>query len=247
MNLKFSGTRALILGGSCGLALSLAEHMINAGLFPILTCRSEKSLDKISDRLKNFRGKYSTARLDFSDRATLASLFEQLDHDLDFLVDFVHGNFESLVASAGEDDVYRYFSENISFRAGVIKQAARIMLAKRRGRCIFISSSAAAKPNPGQGFYAAAKVASEVLYKNLGLELGERGITTVTLRPGYIDEGRGHEYLQSHGKEALEKVPTKKALSVKGFAETIMFYLSESAKDFNAVEIAVDGGLTAGK
>ncbi len=247
MNFSFFGKRALILGGSCDLALSLAENMIKAGLFPILTYRSEKGQDLIIASLKTFDGKYTTAHLDFSEPGSIGPAFQHSDLDIDFLVDFAQGDFESLIASADEVDVYRYFSENVSFRAAVIKKAARIMLAKKKGRLLYISSSAAAKPNPGQGFYAAAKLASEALYRNLGLELGGRGITTVSLRLGYINAGRGRVFLESKGKEALGKVPIKRALTAEEVSETILFYLSDSASGFNATEISMDGGLGAWK
>ena len=174
-------------------------------------------------------------------------MFHLINDDLDFLVDFAHGDIESLVASANEDDICRYFAENVSFRAKILKRAGRAMLKKRKGRLIFISSSAADRPNPGQGFYAAAKLASEALYKNLGLELGCRGITTVTLRPGYIDTGRGRRYMQAHEKETLNMVPIRRALTSEELAETILFFLSDSAGGFNATEVSMDGGLTAGK
>ena len=121
------------------------------------------------------------------------------------------------------------------------------MLKKKKGRLIFVSSTAADMPNPGQGFYAAAKLASEALYRNLGLELGDRGITTVSLRPGYIDSGRGREYIKTRGEDVLEMVPIKRALTGTEVAETILFLLSDSAAGFNATEISLDGGLTAGK
>ncbi|MBW1902889.1 MAG: SDR family oxidoreductase [Deltaproteobacteria bacterium] len=247
MNLQFSGDNALILGGSCDLAISLAGSMIESGLFPTLTFRSENGLSYITEKLKSFDGKYSSAYLDFGDRESLNTMFEQTGGNVDYLVDFVQGDFESLIASADEDDVYRYFAENISFRAEMIKKAARIMLTKKMGRLVYVSSSAVVKPNPGQGFYAAAKLASEALYRNLGLELGGHGVTTVTLRPGYIDEGRGKAFLMTHGPEVIGKVPIKRALCAAEIAEAILFYLSDSAGGFNATEISVDGGLTAGK
>ena len=247
MNLQFSGNRALIVGGSCDLAIVLAKHLIKAGLFPVLTFRTQKGLDHLSERLRDFRAKYSTVYLDFSDPGSLDPALRHLDRDIDFMVDFAQGDFESLVASADEVDIYRFFAENISFRAEMIKRVARIMLVEKKGRLIYVSSSAAVKPNPGQGFYAAAKVASEALYRNLGIELGGRGITTVTLRPGYMDEGRGRAFLDSPGEGALAKVPIKRALSSEELAETILFYLSDSARGFNATEISIDGGLTAGK
>ncbi len=247
MNFCFFGKRALILGGSSDLALSLAETMIKEGLFPILTCRSEKAQNYITESLNALDGRYSTVYLNLSEPGSIGSALENADRDIDYLVDFAQGDFESLIASAEDLDIYQYFSENVSFRAEVIKKVARIMLAKKKGRMIYISSSAAAKPNPGQGFYAAAKLASEALYRNLGLELGGRGITTVTLRPGYINAGRGRSFLGAQSKEALRKVPIKRALTVDEVSETILFYLSDSASGFNATEISMDGGLSARK
>ena len=54
-------------------------------------------------------------------------------------------------------------------------------------------------------------------------------------------------YLQTNEGDALEKVPIRRALTNKEVAETILFFLSDSAGGFNAVEIPMDGGLTAGK
>ncbi len=245
--MKFTGNQALILGGSCDLAITLVKRMIEAGLFPILTYRNEKGRKYISENLKDCPKKYSSLYLEFGNRDSIDSLLNQTGDDIDFMVDFVQGNFESLVASADAKRIYSYFAENISFRTEVLKKVARIMMKKKSGRLVFISSSAAKRPNPGQGFYAAAKLASEAIYKNLGLELGGHGITTVTLRPGYIDSGRGRKFVQNHSKEVIDKVPIKRALTKKEVAEAILFYLSNSATGFNATEIPMDGGLTAGK
>ena len=245
--MKFTGNRALILGGSCDLAITLARYMIEAGLFPILTYRSEKGLEYISKRLKTSKREYSAFSLEFGNRDSMNSLFRQTGDNIDYMIDFVHGDFESLIASADVDRIYSYFAENVSFRAEIVKRVARIMMKNKRGRLIYISSSATARPNPGQGFYAAAKLASEAIYKNLGLELGGHGITTITLRPGYIDSGRGGRFIRAHTHEVLNKVPIKRALTKKEVAEAILFYLSDSAAGFNATEISMDGGLTAGK
>jgi 3-oxoacyl-[acyl-carrier protein] reductase len=246
MKLKFSGLRVLILGGSCDLALELAELVVQEGLFPILTWRDGKGRKLILSRLQAFEGSFSTFCLDLRDRASIDSLFDHVGNDLDYLVDFVQGDMESLIGAANSDAVRGYFQENVSSRAEILKKAARIMLGKRRGRLIFVSSAAASKPNQGQGFYAAAKLASEALYRNLGIELGGRGITTLTLRPGYIDAGRGRSYLEAHSEEALRAVPTGRALTCREVAEAILYFLSDSASGFNAVEVPMDGGMTAG-
>jgi 3-oxoacyl-[acyl-carrier protein] reductase len=244
---RFTGNRLLILGGSCELAICLAEVAMQEGLFPVLTWRSEEGKLRIETRLQAFSGKYATAPFELGNRTALDALFEPTGVDFDYLVDFAQGNMESLIGSAAPDEIERYFSENVSFRAEVLRKASRAMLKKRRGRLIFISSSAACKPNPGQGFYSAAKLACEALYRNLGIELASRGITTMSLRPGYVDTGRGKKYLQTHQKEAMERVPTRKPLTCREVAEAILFFLSDHGSGFNATEVAMDGGLTAGK
>lgn len=247
MSLHFAGTRALVLGGTCELALVLAQTMIESDLFPLLTYRDDKGLNTISEALGPFHGRYETCYLNFGDRDSLDSIFTQIGDDLNFLVDFAQGNYESLIAGADEERVYSYFMENISFRAEILKRVGRAMLKKRKGRLVFVSSAAAARPNPGQGFYAAAKLASEALYRNMGLELGERGVTTVILRPGYIDAGRGRIYLQKQGRKILEMTPIKRAITGDEIAQTILFLLSDGAASINATEISMDGGLTSGK
>ncbi|MHC1728203.1 MAG: SDR family NAD(P)-dependent oxidoreductase [Syntrophobacteraceae bacterium] len=246
MKLTFSGPRVLLLGGSCDLALCLAGPLIEEGLFPILTWRSEEGKRRISEGLRGREGAFGTAYLDFAERKKIESFFAQIGEELDSLVDFIQGDFEGFIGSSSPDSIHRYFSENIASRAEFLRAAARLMLKKRQGRMVFISSAAAARSNPGQGFYAGAKLASEALYRNLGIELASRGVTTVTLRPGYIDAGRGAGYLRKnagvHGR-----TPTGRVLSPEEVAQAVVFFLSENSAAFNATELMMDGGLTAMK
>ncbi len=243
MKLSFSGRRALILGGSSELGLALAELMIRQGLFPFLTYRNKKGLKRIADGLEKFEGSYSTAYFDLGIPDSAVSLFEDLNQDLYYMVDLAQGDFEGLVGSADSRDVERYFSENISARARVIKMAGRAMLRKRKGRLIFISSAAAGKPNSGQGFYAASKLAAEALYRNLSLELESRGITAVSLRPGYVDSGRGRRYLKNRRVRLSGEETGLKVLAAKEAAELILFFLSERSVTFNAIEISMGESL----
>ena len=247
MRLSFSGHRALIVGGTCDLALALARRMIGSGLTPILTARNSEGFQKIRQRLSVPTDRYHILNLNFGDMATLDALFSHIHDDLDYVVDFAQEDLEHLVAMARTEEVFAYFEKNVSFRTELLKRATRVMLKKKKGRLIFISSTAAARPNPGQGFYASAKLACEALYRNIGIEMGGKGITTLSLRAGYIQTGRGEKFLEAGKKKVIDKIPIKRALSVDEVAETILFFLSQSAEGFNAVELCMDGGMTAGK
>jgi 3-oxoacyl-[acyl-carrier protein] reductase len=247
MKLNFSGRRALLLGGSCEMGLALAEAMIDTGLHPVLTYRNAQGQGRILEGLRTHGGYFDAIHLDLEAPEESDGLDEQLDQGMEYLVDMAQGDLEGLVPGVDARLVGKFFDANIRARAIVNQQVARTMLARKKGRMVYISSTAAGMPSPGQGFYAAAKLAAEALYRNLGLELAGRGITTVSLRPGYVDAGRGRQYLDGNARQALGKVPLGRALTIAEIVDTIMFLLCDSALGFNATVLTMDGGLSAGK
>jgi len=244
MKLEFSGERALIVGGSCEMGIYLAQKMIETKLHPILTFRNDSGRNRILSHMKDrYEGSFSTLLLNFSDLNTIEMIPKSAYDQLTYLVDFVEGNYESLIAGACNDSVNDYFLNNLVFRAALLKKISRAMLACKKGRMVYVSSTAAIRQNPGQGFYAASKQAAEALYRNIGLELGDRGVTTVSLRAGYVNSGRGKKYLLNNINEPLNR----KLLKIEHVTETILFLLSDSAEGFNAIELVMDRGLTSGK
>jgi 3-oxoacyl-[acyl-carrier protein] reductase len=242
MKLSFSGKNSLVLGGSCETALFLARLMIESQLFPILSYRNHDGQMRINDSLSSFDArKFETILLDFSRKQTIECLDDSTWQHLDYVIDFIQSDYESLIPGASKQHIENYMTTNIINRAALLQSISRTMLKRRKGRLIFISSTAAIKQNPGQGFYAAAKQASEALYRNIGIEMGDRGVTTVSLRAGYIDSGRGKSYLNTHSKMKRFVLKTKEV------AETILFLLSDSATGFNATELLFDKGLVASK
>jgi len=246
MTARYSCKRGILVGGTCELALTLAGLLIRRDITPVLTYRNERGLRTIQETLAPPEDRYETRRLDFSDRNSLATLFDPDDPSFDFMVDFVQGDYEALLAAADDAAVASFFAENISFRAALLKRMARSMLRSRRGRLVYISSAAAENPAFGQGFYAASKLASEALYRTIGLEMGEKGLTTVILRPGYCDAGRGRSFLEKSG-DSLKRIPIGRALMAQEIAEAVLFLLSDGAVGINGTVITMDGGLASGK
>jgi 3-oxoacyl-[acyl-carrier protein] reductase len=244
MHRDFFGENALIVGGNCEMGICLAQKLIEMGLYPTMTGRNTTALKQIQhDMGAAFEGRYRTLILDFSDPETIEMIPKKIYNTLDYMIDFVQGNYESLIAGSCHKEVYDYYLQYVAFRAVLLKKISRAMLVRRKGRMVYVSSTAALRPNPGQGFYASSKKAAESLYRNIGLELGDRGVTTVSLRAGYVEAGRGRDYLA----QSLDDTLKNKRLTLKHITETILFLLSDSAEGFNATELVMDRGLTAGK
>ncbi len=247
MSYTYRGKRALIMGGTCQMALDLARSLIDRNIFSIQTYRSPQGRETIETALRDRTGQYAVCPLDLARPEMLGELEGYLNQGLEYLVDFAQEDLEGLVASVDPIAMRNYLETNIAGRTAVMQRVARSMLAGRFGRMVHVSSIAAERPNPGQGFYAASKLAAEALYKNMGVELAARGITTVSLRPGYVDAGRGRDYLDSHAGAGLDKVPLGRTLSSQDVVDTIAFLLCDSATGINAAVVTMDGGLAAAK
>lgn len=247
--MHFSGSHACILGASSEIGMAVAEKLAKAGMLLTLSACSKKGIARITSAFPT---------------ATILELnLEKVAHSVtmgtgvtesplnaiqqpDYLVDCMQSEFEGFIAGAEPTDIARYFETNISGRSICLRHISRMMLSKRFGRCLFVSSTAGALPNAGQGFYAASKRAGEALYQNLGIELAARGVTSCSVRLGYVQSGRGAAYIKSN-PDAVNLSPAKRSITSDEAAATISFLLSNGAQMINGTTITMDGGLTACK
>ncbi len=157
-------------------------------------------------------------------------------------VDFAQTRVQGLLSAASPHDMDLWAAQDVAERARALRAVTRLMLGERRGRCLFVSSIAAATPAPGQGLYAAAKAAGESLFATAGLELAPRGISTVSLRLGLVDAGRGREHMRGHKEHCAALQPSGTLVRVADVVETLLFLLCESAWNMNATVLTLDGG-----
>ena len=213
--------RVLIAGGACAIGLALADELRQRGHEPLLSYHSPAGLTRIQEHFS--ADKPPSLPLDLAKPAGIEALLQACE-PIEALIDLAHSDFEALIATADQEAVARYFSANIAGRYALLRAACRMMLARRYGRLVFVSSQAAVKPAAGQGFYAASKQAAEQLYLCAGQELAERGVTSAVLRPGYIRAGRGTRYLAKHD-------PQPPALSLAAVVAEIISLLDSSVNE----------------
>lgn len=236
MRLNFGGHRVLILGGSCTIGLALIDLLGETSLEIRATHASDTGQAALIKHCADI-GRTSP-RLDLSDSTSV----DALDCDVSYVIDLAQARFEALVAGNTEADAY--FMGQIAGRQRLLRRLGRAMLSKRFGRLVYVSSTAASLPSAGQGFYSATKRASEALYQTLGLELAPRGVTTVNLRLGLLDCGRGAEFLNQTRHREMPKTPLP---TVEQVASTLLFLLSDQGLAFSSTTLTMDAGLTAHK
>jgi len=242
MKLHFRGNSALILGGSSAIGLAVAALLREEGLEPVLTHASDAGRAAIIERFPDLDA--GCVRVDLGDPAGREALLPLLDAGVSYLVDLAQADREVLLASVGQAEAEAYFSAHVSGRSMLLKDVTRAMLARRFGRLVHVSSAAAALPAPGQGLYGAAKRAAEGLYQSVAVELGDRGISAVSLRLGLVDAGRGEKFLDRTGRR---RSPSPKTVTLDQAASAICFLLSDEALAMTCTTITMDAGLTAQK
>jgi 3-oxoacyl-[acyl-carrier protein] reductase len=135
----------------------------------------------------------------------------------------------------------------IHYAASFISRGARKSASGIFSFRSFMTSSAALRPGKGQGFYAAAKLAGESLYRSIGLELASRGVTACSLRLSWIDAGRGAAFLAGRRQKAEELMPSGRLVTARQATDALLFLLQEGSAAFNAVALDLDGGFSAVK
>lgn len=246
---------ALLLGGGSALGRLLAAALTRCGIPVAAVARRAEDLQDAPEPAGEGGGTMilpsaPVIPLELHDAAPPETLPERCAAALGapprHMVDLLHSRFEALVGAAAPEEVRRWADNDIALRARCLAAVSRSMLSRRAGRCVFLSSGAADRPAPGQGWYAAAKLAGEALYRSVGVELGGRGVTTCSLRVSWLDAGRGAAFLAKR-PEVRGISPLRRCVRPEEVVSAVLFLLSEDACAFNAVTLNLDGGLHAVK
>ncbi len=181
----------LIVGASRGLGLGLAKQFSSEGWKVIATVRNAQQAEALS-QIPDARLEI----LDMTDAAAVDGLAKRLkDTQLDVL--FVNAGIagpQSKPASqASEADVGQLFFTNAVAPLYLAQQLLPAVNAER-GAIVFMSSilgSVEAGPGMGMPLYGASKAALNHMTRTFVSELGETGLTVLSMHPGWVKTDMG--------------------------------------------------------
>ncbi|MHB8814172.1 MAG: oxidoreductase [Steroidobacteraceae bacterium] len=169
-----------ITGISRGFGRSLADALTARGDIVIGTTRTGAA------DITPEKGRLDVLTLDVTDaqdvRKTVAAAF-QLHGRIDVIVNNAGYGLLSTVEEATDEEIEHVFSVNFHGTRRVIQAALPRLRAQGSGHFVNITSMAAVAPNPGSGYYAAAKMAVEGLSQSLAREVAPLGIRVTLVEP----------------------------------------------------------------
>jgi len=123
------------------------------------------------------------------------------------------------------------------------KAAAKLMMKKRRGTIINITSVVGLMGNAGQANYAASKAGMIGFTKSVAKELGSWGITCNAVAPGFICTDMSDALSDEIKEKYIAMVPLKRAGTPDEVACAVCFLASDYAKYITGQVINIDGGM----
>ncbi|MEU9470778.1 SDR family NAD(P)-dependent oxidoreductase [Streptomyces avermitilis] len=231
-----------VTGANRGLGLLTVRALLERGDEVIAHHRTDSTelgalREKFGERLHAVRG-------DLTEETTAQAVAERA-HSLGRLHAVVHNagiaRDQPLVRMPVEDwdEVIRV---NLRSAFLVTKHAVRMMMRKRYGRLVYVSSLSAVVGNAGQSAYAASKAGLHGLSQTTAQEYARYGIRTVVVAPGFLDTGLTHAL-----PDSVARAKAGRSLLGMGSAEsvaaTVAFLAGPGADNINATVVHSDGGI----
>jgi 3-oxoacyl-[acyl-carrier protein] reductase len=137
----------------------------------------------------------------------------------------------------------RTLAVNLVGAANVTWCAVQHMLVRGRGRVVNVGSRGAFRGDPDHTAYAASKAGLTAFGQTLTRELGPRGITVMTVAPGFVVTDMAAPYLAGPaGGEIAAQSPLGRVATAEEVAAAIVFLASPEAEMATGTVLDVNGG-----
>jgi NAD(P)-dependent dehydrogenase (short-subunit alcohol dehydrogenase family) len=251
MNIRLTGKRALVTGGSSGIGQAIVLALSEAGAKVGINCHDHlEAAQQIARRIGNQQGEACAIQADVSDPDAVARMFEELDERW--------GGIDILVNSAGIDGpralsweadlpAWRKVIEvNLFGPFYCARQALKRMIPQKSGVVLSISSVHETIPWSGYSAYTASKAGLGMLTQTLAQEAAPHGVRVLALGPGAIKTPINRSVWSEPDslKDLLEKIPLNRVGEPEDVSRMAVVLVSNVASYLTGRTVFVDGGMT---
>ena len=186
---------ALVTGGSRGLGAGLVGAFLDAG-YCVETCaRTTTDAVRAWEDDPEYKERFHFTTADVSDPAAAERMVKEAAERwgrIDVLVNNAGVAREGVIGLFGDEALDQVIDLNLKGTVYVTRAASRVMLSRRAGAIVNISSVVGLSGYRGLSVYGATKAALDGLTRALARELGSRGITVNSVAPGYLRTEMSH-------------------------------------------------------
>jgi uncharacterized protein len=205
-----NGSRALALvtGASSGIGADLARELARHGHDVVLTARRAPELEALAAELRALGAAATVLPRNLSAPGAARELEREIESrgmQIDVLINNAGFGDVGPFVREDPDRIDAMLELNVVALTALTRAFLPGMVARRRGRVMLVSSTAAFQPGPNMATYCASKAYVLSLGEALARELRGTGVTLTTLCPGATHTG----FAAESGAESLPLFASK--------------------------------------
>ena len=238
------GKIAFITGSTRGIGWSTAQVFAAEGATVILNGHSDEAL--LKERVHFLKETYQTKAYgilaDVADSKEIVRSFREIVQDFG-TVDIVVNNagimIPGLLGMIPDEAIVNSFNVNAISVIHSMQAAARVMMRKKQGSIINISSILGVKGFAGQVVYSATKAAVIGMTKSAAKELAPHGIRVNCIAPGFIET----DMTAKQSKEIVKNILLGRTGEPHMVANAVLYFASSLSEYVTGQLLSVDGGM----
>lgn len=237
------GKTAVVTGAAKGIGKAIALAFAKEGCNIVLNYHSSLD-DETVQEIEACGVTCMPVQGDVSDFAFAADMMKKVKKELgsvDILVNNAGITKDMLLMRMTEEQFDSVIQTNLKGTFNMIRHASSIMLKRRSGAIINMSSVVGVMGNVGQANYAASKAGIIGLTKSTAKELAARGVTCNAIAPGFVETDMTAALSEDLQKQMLETIPLKRYGQVDDIAQAAVFLAKNTY--ITGQVLHVDGGM----
>jgi len=246
---SLAGKVALVTGSGRGLGLEIARAMSGVGAHVLLNGRNPEPLRAQADAITAAGGKATALPFDVADPAAVRDAFERIEREygrLDVLVLNVGQRNRKPLAEFANEEIRHLLDVDLGSGLMLAREAARLMVPRREGRLIAVTSVAGQIAKANDAVYTAAKAGLTGMVRALAAEYGPVGLTSNAVAPGFFATETNAALVADPNASAYfeQRTPLRRWGRPAEIAGAAVFLASPAASYVNGHVLVVDGGAT---
>lgn len=238
---------ALATGASRGIGRAIALALAARGFAVALNyAGSHDAAEAVKKEIEEAGGKAFTIQGDVSKSEDVDRIFKAVKDEfggLDVLVNNAGINRDALLIRMKESNWDDVIATDLKSDFLTTKAAAAMMMRKRKGSIINISSVVGIMGNIGQANYAAAKAGVIGLTKACAKEMAARNIRVNAVAPGFIETAMTDGIPEKIREGMISSIPMGRMGQPEDIAKAVCFLASDDSSYITGQVLVVDGGL----
>jgi len=238
-----TGRTALVTGATGGIGRAIAEALHAQGAIVAMSGTRREVLDELAGKLA---GRVHVLPCNLSDTTEVEALVpsaEKAMGQVDILVANAGITRDNLFVQLRDEDWDDVIKVNLSATFRLARAATKLMMRKRFGRIIAITSVVGVTGNPGQGNYSASKAGLIGMMKSLAAEYAKRNVTANCIAPGFIKTPMTDALNDKQRESILSRVPAARLGTPQDIAAAAVFLSSNEAGYVTGQTIHVNVGM----